>query len=117
MIAAIDRPDLNGRCFPVGGRDTVCLPQLAAILSSAWNMPLAWESQSIEDFCVRMHKVFEGRATLDSATLVDELRRIYTWYNESPDTPFKVDMQPVLKELPVRLTPIDEWARAQALPD
>ena len=58
-----------------------------------------------------------GSRTLDADRLIGELHRIYTWYNESPERPFQVDMAPVLKELPVRLTPIEEWARQQTLPE
>lgn len=117
MIAAYDRPQLAGRCFPVGGADTVRLPELTAILSKAWGCTLDWESQSIPDFAQRMRKVFEGRASLEAERLIGELTRIYEWYNHSNAKPFRVDMAPVLAELPVTLTPIDQWARAQQLPD
>lgn len=36
--------------------------------------------------------------------------KAYTYYNEAPDEPFNIDMTPVLKELPVKLTTIEEWA-------
>ena len=117
MIAALERPQLAGRSFAVGGAQTVRLPELAQILCQAWNRPLTWESQSIDDFCQRMRQVFEGKSSLDADRLIGELHRIYTWYNDSPERPFRVDMAPVLKELPVRLTPIEEWARRQTLPD
>ena len=117
MIAALERPQLAGRSFAVGGPETVQLPLLAHKLSRAWNRPLTWESQSIDVFCQRMRQVFEGKSSLDADRLIGELHRIYTWYNESPERPFQVDMAPVLKELPVRLTPIEEWARQQTLPE
>ena len=117
MIAALERPQLAGRCFAVGGPDTVRLPILAQKLGNAWNRPLTWESQSIDDFCQRMRQVFEGKSSLEADRLIGELHRIYTWYNNSPERPFHVDMEPVLKELPVRLTSIEEWARRQTLPD
>src|SRR5438105_3994659 len=69
MIAALARPELAGRSFAVGGAETVCLPQLADILGRAWNRPLGWESQSIDDFCQRMRQVFEGRSSLEADRL------------------------------------------------
>jgi len=117
MIAALERPQLAGRSFAVGGPETVRLPELAQILGRAWGRPLTWESQSIDDFCQRMRQVFEGRASLEADRLIGELHRIYTWYNTAPEEPFSVDMGPVLKELPVRLTPIEAWARRQVLAD
>lgn len=116
MIAALERPALAGRSFAVGGAETVRLPQLARKLSRAWERPLGWESQPIDQFCERMRHVFDGRASLDEDQLITELFRIYTWYNTSPEHPFRVDMADVLKELPVTLTPIETWARRQVLP-
>ena len=117
MIAALERPHLAGRSFAVGGPETVRLPVLTQKLARAWNRPLTWESQSIDDFCQRMRQVFEGKSSLEADRLIGELHRVYTWYNNAPERPFQVDMEPVLKELPVRLTPIEEWAGRQALPD
>lgn len=117
MIAALERPHLAGRIFPVGGPETVRLPMLAKALSRAWGQELSWKSQSIDAFAERMKKVFEGKATLESEKLISELHRVYTWYNSSPEHPFQVDMQPVLRELPVTLTPIESWARRQLLPE
>ena len=116
MLAALERPHLAGRSFAVGGPETVRLPQLTAKLGRAWNLPLTWQSQSIDDFCQRMRQVFEGRSSLEAERLIGELHRIYTWYNESPERPFCVDMAPVLRELPVQLTPIETWAARQVLP-
>ena len=117
MIAALQRPQLAGRSFAVGGLETVRLPVLAQKLGHAWNRPLTYESQSVDDFCERMRQVFDGKSSLEADRLIGELHRVYSWYNESPEHPFQVNMAPVLKELPVRLTPIEEWARRQTLPD
>lgn len=117
MLAALQRPHLAGRSFAVGGPQTVRLPVLAEILGRAWNLPLTWQSQSIDAFCERMRQVFEGRSSLEADRLIGELHRIYTWYNESPEHPFQVDMAPVLRELPVTLTPIAQWAARQRLPE
>ena len=63
--------------------------------------------------------LFDFRASWGGWTdrLIGELHRIYTWYNESPEHPFQVDMAPVLRELPVTLTPIAQWAARQRLPE
>lgn len=116
MIAASERPDLAGRHFAVGGAQTVRLEQLAAILSRAWGVDLAVDNQTIDTFVDNMGAVFEGKSSLDAERMMTELKRIYEWYNFSPETPFKVDMTEVLKVLPVTLTPIEVWARAQVLP-
>lgn len=116
MVAALERPALAGSIFDVGGPDTVRGPELARRLGAAWGRPIAFRSQSIEDFCAGMHAVFERVATLEADRLVGELGRIYRWYNTAPEHPFKVDMGPVLARLPATLTPIAAWAARQALP-
>lgn len=116
MVAALERPALAGSIFDVGGPDTVRGPELARRLGAAWNHPLAFRSQSIEDFCAGMHAVFRRVATLEADRLVGELDRIYRWYNQAPEHPFKIDMRPVLAKLPVTLTPIATWAARQTLP-
>ena len=117
MIAAVERPHLDGRSFAVGGRDTVRLPELTRKLARAWHRPLRYESQSVDAFCEKMRRAFKGKSSLEAAQLVEELRRIYIWYNTAREHPFKVDMGPVLKELPVTLTPIESWAERQILPE
>lgn len=111
MIEAMKRPELAGRNFAIGGPETVRLPQLAEKLGKAWGREMGYEFQSIEDFCQKIGKAMEGRANIDAQVLMDQMFRAYTWYNDAPEEPFKVDMEPVLKELPARLTGIEEWGR------
>lgn len=114
MIAAMEHPELAGRNFAVGGPDTVRLPQLAEKLSRAWGRPLKYESQSVDDFCDKISEAMRGRASLDVDVIVSQMRRAYTYYRESDE--FKPDMTGVLRDLPVTLTPIEEWARMRPLP-
>lgn len=112
MVAALAVPQTAGRDFTVGGPEVLQLPGLAAELSAVLNRKVGWRSLPIPDFCERMRRLFTGSG-LDDAALVGELARIYEWYNTAPEQPFKVDMAPVLAELPVRLTPFREWAARQ----
>ena len=116
MIAAMTRPHLAGRIFAIGGGETVRGPQLAAKLSRAWRRKLTFHSLGVEDYAARMYQVFSRTTNIDADRLVGELIRNYRRYNESPDRPFHIDMAPVLKELPVTLCTIEDWAARQALP-
>lgn len=111
MVAAVDRPDLAGRNIPVGGPDTVRLEKLADKLSRGWERPMAYENQTVDDFCDKISVAMRARAGIDADRVVSQMHKAYTFYNESPEKPFKIDMAPVLKELPVTLTPVEEWAR------
>ncbi|KAH8602183.1 hypothetical protein B0O99DRAFT_605849 [Bisporella sp. PMI_857] len=114
MIAAMHHPELAGRNFPVGGPDTVRLPELTEKLSRVWNRPLKYESQSVDDFCEKISEAMKHRAGLDIDVIVRQMRKAYTYYRESDE--FNVDMMEVLKLLPVNLTPIEEWAKMRGFP-
>jgi uncharacterized protein YbjT (DUF2867 family) len=115
MMAAMHRPDLAGRNFAVGGPETVQLHQLAEKLSRAWGQQLDYECQTVPDFCEKISKTMQGRG-LDTEKIVSQMFKAYTYYNEAEDEPFNVDMQPVLKELPVELTSIEQWAKRRTVP-
>lgn len=119
MVAAMERGPgiVAGRDFAVGGAETVRLAQLTERLARGWGRPLDHESQSVDEFCDRISEAMGARSGLDAAVVVDQMRRAYTWYNEAPERPFRVDMGPVLEELPATLTTIEEWARRHPLPD
>jgi hypothetical protein len=115
MMAAMERPELAGRNFAVGGLETVRLPELTKKLSRAWGRELDYESQTLPEFCDTISHTMQGRG-LDIDLIIKDMFKAYTYYRESPDRPFKIDMGPVLKELPVTLTPIEEWARTHVPP-
>jgi uncharacterized protein YbjT (DUF2867 family) len=113
MCAAVERPHLAGRDFNVGGPEVLRGPDVSRILSTVTGREIRFVSQPVEAFAARMHAVFARDASLDADALTGELTRIYRWYNEAPEKPFRVDMAPVLRELPVRLTTFVEWAARQ----
>ena len=116
MIAAAERRHLAGRIIPVGGPEAIRGPDLARRLGKVWNLPLRFKSMPLETCGEIMASVFKSTATLDLDTLAREMALKYAWYNDETDTPFLVDMGPVLEELPVTLTSLEDWAAAQTLP-
>lgn len=113
MMAAMLRPDLAGRDITVGGPETVVLSRLTEKLSNAWAKKLDYENQTVADFCDKISKTMQGRG-LETDKVVSQMFKAYTYYNEAEDEPFKVDMEPVVKELGVQLTPIEEWAKRRS---
>jgi hypothetical protein len=111
MIAAMQKPELAGRNFPVGGPETVRLPGLAERLSKAWDRPIGYEFQTIDDFCQKIGAAMKKRSNIDGDMLMEQMFRAYTWYNDAPEEPFKIDMHAVLRELPAKLSSIEEWGR------
>lgn len=115
MLAAATRPHLAGRNFAIGGPETVRLHQLTEKLSKAWGRKLDYECQTVADFCEKISKTMEGRG-LETERIISQMFKAYTYYNESDTHPFHIDMKPILEELPVALTTIEEWARTHPVP-
>ena len=113
MMAAMDHPELAGRDIPIGGPETVMLSQLTGKLSKAWGKQLSYENQTVADFCDKIGKAMQGRG-LETDTIVSQMFKAYTYYNEAEDEPFNVDMRPLVKELGVKLTPIEKWAKRRS---
>jgi hypothetical protein len=99
--------------IPVGGPETVRLHELTATLSRAWGRELDCECQTAADFCVQIGTAMRGRG-LETERIARQMFKAYTFYNEVPE--FDTDMGTVLKDLLVRLTPIEEWARTHRPP-
>jgi uncharacterized protein YbjT (DUF2867 family) len=113
MLAAAARPDLAGRHIAVGGPAPIRGADVAAALAQASGREIHFESQSVEAFCAAMEALMQSRAPEERSRMIRELGNIYRWYNTSAERPFFVDMAPVLRELPVRLTSFVEWSARQ----
>lgn len=113
MVAAMHRPDLGGSNIPVGGPETVVLAQLAQKLSRAWGRQLSYENQTVADFCDKISHTMQGRG-LETDKIVSQMFKAYTYYNEAPEEPFKIDMQTIVADLGLKLTPIEEWAKRRS---
>lgn len=113
MVAAADRTDLGGRRFAVGGPETLHGADVAQALSRVLGRRIVFVPQDIDDFCAAIRPQLRIADAGLREHMLTELARIYRWYNDSPERPFKVDMRATLAELPVTLTPFENWAAAQ----
>jgi uncharacterized protein YbjT (DUF2867 family) len=109
--AVAARPDLAGRDLAIGGPEILRGEQVAATLSAICGRRITFSSLPIESFGARMAGRFADKP--DARSLRHELERIYTWYNESPTRPFRVEMDALTRELGVTLTPFRAWAERQ----
>jgi len=113
MVSAMERPNLAGQDIRIGGPETVTLQELTNKLSKGWGRPLKCEHQTVADFCNEISNTMKGRG-LDTDKIISQMFKAYTYYNDVPE--FEIDMGPVLKELPAKLTPIGEWAKTHPVP-
>lgn len=113
MVAAASRPQLAGRRYAIGGPQTLRGADVAGALTRALGRPIRFVSQSVEDFCAAIAPQVRHPDPATRERLLGDLGRIYRWYNESSEQPFRVDMSTTLIELPVTLTTLEDWARRQ----
>ena len=114
MIAAIERPDLEGERIVIGGPERLVPPQVAQILSEVLGRPVRYDPCTPEAFAVNLVKAF-GDDFPEAARqpTIARIAEFYHFNNDSPIHPFKVDMAPVLKRIPVKMQTLREWARCQ----
>jgi len=113
MVAAAERPHLAGQRFAVGGPQPIRGDDVAAALTAAAGRTIRFESQPVEAFCASMELLMRSRLGPERTRMIEELGNIYRWYNSGIEKPFLVDMAPVLRQLPVTLTPFSNWASRQ----
>ncbi len=114
MIAAIDRPDLEGAWLNIGGPEILHPPQVAEILSEAVGRPIKYDPSTPRQFARNLCDAF-------GADMSDEERRVteafmeafYTFNNETAQKPFRVDMGPVLERIPIEMETMRQWAGRQ----
>ena len=113
MLAAATRPELAGQRFAVGGPQPIRGPEAAAWLGEVMGRRIEFLPLTVDEFCAALRVRMHAQEPAALERMLEELARIYRWYNESPERPFAVDMQPVLARLPVELESFRDWARAQ----
>lgn len=121
MIAAIDRDDLIGRAINIGGPEVFTPPRVADLLSGHFGKPIKYEELSLVDFSNRLYDIFYSDADEDMRggrsenrdAFIESMSDFYRFNNVSEHKPFKVDMKPVLEEIPIKLTPFSEWISQQ----
>jgi uncharacterized protein YbjT (DUF2867 family) len=114
MIAAIDRPDLEGAWLNIGGPEVLRPPQVAEILSEAVGRPIKYDPSTPKQFAKHLCDAFgEEMSAQERAATEPFIEAFYTFNNTTPLTPFKVDMGPVLERIPIQMETMRDWAKRQ----
>jgi uncharacterized protein YbjT (DUF2867 family) len=107
MVAALAHPELAGSRFVVGGQQAIDGPALADCFSEALGRTITYRPLSPADYAARLDKLLgkgQGKAITGGAAPKQE------GIAKAPDIP--VDMKPVLEKLPVAMTSVTDWVRA-----
>jgi uncharacterized protein YbjT (DUF2867 family) len=114
MIAAIDRPDLEGAWLNIGGPEILHPPQVAQILSDVVGKPIKYDPSTPKQFAKNLCDAFgEDMTAQERAVTEPFIEAFYTFNNTTPLAPFKVDMGPVLERIPIEMETMRDWAKRQ----
>ncbi len=114
MIAAIDRPDLEGAWLNIGGPQILYPPQVAALLGEAVGRPIQYDPSTPKQFAKNLCDAFgEEMSGEERAGIEPFIEAFYTFNNATPLDPFRVDMAPVLERIPIEMETMADWARRQ----
>ena len=110
VSAALNRPQLAGRTIAIGGPEALTGDDVAARLGAGLDRPLRYQAIPLDAFEA-------GLAAAVGEHAAAEIAKSYRWDAERGDGRRNVvDPAPLLAALPVHLTPLDAWARAQHWP-
>jgi uncharacterized protein YbjT (DUF2867 family) len=110
MIAAIDRDDLIGRRIVIGGEEAFVPQRVADMLSGRFGKKIEYRQLPLKDFAKRLFDIFYSNTEgANENDFIESMSDFYRFTNETHYKPFKVDMAPVLKEIPIKLKPFSEW--------
>jgi uncharacterized protein YbjT (DUF2867 family) len=114
MIAALDRPDLEGAWLNIGGPERLLPTEVAERLSTVTGRQVVYDRCSEDEFGRLLADAFGDELTPEAhAAIAENIAGFYRFNNESPVEPFAVDMEPVLARIPIKLTTFSEWMAKQ----
>lgn len=107
VVAALERPDLAGQTFDLGGPELLTGDEVAERFTVALRRPVRYETIPLDAF-------EQGLRAAVGEVAGTEIAKLYRWDAERGDGRRNaVDPTPALTDLPVRLTTLAEWIERQ----
>ena len=114
MIAAIDRPDLEGAWLNIGGPEILKPRTVAGHLSEAVGREIRYDPSTPAQFGRHLADAFGDEIDEEEKkVLAAGIGAFYEYNNNSPTKPFRVDMGPVLERIPIQMETFRDWAKRQ----
>ncbi len=114
MVAALDRPDLEGAWMNLGGPEKLHGSDVARALSAALGREIVYDPCTPEEFGRYLVSAFGDDIPPEARRpFAKTIEDFYVYNNTSPTQPFDVDMGPVLRRIPMELETLAEWAARQ----
>jgi uncharacterized protein YbjT (DUF2867 family) len=106
-VAALERPELAGQRFTLGGPKALDGAAIARAFSAGLGRKINYQAITPEAFAATMAQIMGPEAG-------EGIRVAYGYSNAQPDDAMSVDMSSVLERLPVKLTTLEDWVRSHA---
>lgn len=114
MIAALDRPDLEGAWLNIGGPRRMRGPEVAEALSEALGRPIRYDPCTPEEFGRYLAAAYGDEMSPEERARTEaRIAAFYEFNNTTPLRPFCVDVDAVLERIPIQLETMTEWASRQ----
>lgn len=113
MAAAMADGQLLADRISVGGPEALTGHEVAERLSVALGKPIVFQSLSPERFAADMSELVSGSRDVSPHSIYDGMAKFYSWYNAQGVSPLVVDPAHVTALLPITLTDVEQWAKAQ----
>lgn len=104
-VAGLERPQLAGQRFTLGGPEALNGAAIAAAFSAGLGREITYDGITPDAFGDTMAQIMGPEAG-------EGIRVAYGYANAQPDDAMSVDMSGVLEQLPVTLTRLEDWVRA-----
>ena len=113
MVEGIKRSHVKSGRFAIGGPETLRGDDVAERLSRGAGRPIKFKSLSPDEFAAEMSLLVTGSREYAPGSLYERISWFYKWYNDQKVSPLTVNMESVLAQFPIELTPLHEWAAKQ----
>jgi uncharacterized protein YbjT (DUF2867 family) len=115
MVAALERPDLEGAWMNIGGPETLKPADTVAALSRALGKTIKYDPCTPEEFGDLLVKAMgEAMAPEVRPAFSAAIAAFYHYNNDTPLKPFKVNFAAVQERLPeVKFETLETWAARQ----
>jgi NAD(P)H dehydrogenase (quinone) len=101
VVAALQRPELAGLTFDIGGSESVSGQEIADRFTKVFNRPFTYQQIPIDAFEQGLNQAF-------GEPIGTEIAKIYRWQAAHLQNE-PLDMNAALQKLPVKLTTFDRW--------
>lgn len=110
---AIVTENLSRESITVGGPQALTGFEVADAMSKASGRTISFTSIPPQIFAENMSELVTGSRDVVPESIYDSMAKFYTWYNDQPESPVKVEHASFSDKLPVKLSTFEEWARRQ----